>query len=139
MDVKQWLSRAYRIDQQIQSKNEQIEMWESLAQKVTSDPSAQPGGGGGVHSSRVETYCIKIADTQTEIERQRDELINVRREIEEAINKVQNVTLRLLLEQRYLLCKGWEDIADFMGYCVEYVKRDIHKQALRAAREIIAP
>ena len=139
MDVKQWLSRAYRIDQQIQSKNEQIEMWETLAQKVTSDPSAQPGGGGGVHSSRVETYCIKIADAQTEIERQRDELINVRREIEEAINKVQNVTLRLLLEQRYLLCKGWEDIADFMGYCVEYVKRDIHKQALRAAREIIAP
>ena len=102
MDVKQWLSRAYRIDQQIQSKNEQIEVWESLG-------------------------------------RHRDELINVRREIEEAINKVQNVTLRLLLEQRYLLCKGWEDIADFMGYCVEYVKRDIHKQALRAAREIIAP
>ncbi len=138
MDIKQWLSRAYRIDQQIQSKNEQIEMWESLAQKVTSDPSAQPGGGG-MHSSRGETYCIKIADAQMEIERQRDELINVRREIEEAISRVQSVTLRLLLEQRYLLCKGWEDIADFMGYCVEYVKRDIHKQALRAAREIIAP
>ena len=138
MDVKQWLLRAYRIDQQIQSKNEQIEMWETLAQKVTSDPSALPGGGGG-YSSRVETYCIKIADSQAEIERQRDELISVRREIEEAINKVQNVTLRLLLEQRYLLCKGWEDIAEFMGYCVEYVKRDIHRQALRAAREIIAP
>lgn len=138
MDVKQWLMRAYRIDQQIQSKNEQIEIWESLARKATSDPSALPGGGG-VHFNRLETYCIKIADAQTEIERQRDELINVRREIEEAISKVQNVTLRLLLEQRYLLCKGWEDIAEFMGYCVEYVKRDIHKQALRAAREIIAP
>lgn len=138
MDVKQWLLRAYRIDQQIQSKNEQIEMWETLAQKVTSDPSALLGGGGG-YSSRVETYCIKIADAQAEIERQRDELISVRREIEEAINKVQNVTLRLLLEQRYLLCKGWEDIAEFMGYCVEYVKRDMHRQALRAAREIIAP
>ena len=138
MDVKQWLMRAYRIDQQIRSKNEQIEIWESLARKATSDPSALPGGGGG-HFNRLETYCIKIADAQTEIERQRDELINVRREIEEAISKVQNVTLRLLLEQRYLLCKGWEDIAEFMGYCVEYVKRDIHKQALRAAREIIAP
>ena len=103
MDVKQWLLRAYRIDQQIQSKNEQIEMWETLAQKVTSDPSALPGGGGG-YSSRVETYCIRIAGAQ-----------------------------------RHLLCKGREDIAEFMGYCVEYVKRDIHRQALRAAREIIAP
>jgi len=139
MDVKQWLSRAYRIDQQIQSKNEQIEMWESLACKCTSDPSATPGGSGGAPTSRVETFCIKIADAKTEIERQRDELITVRREIEEVIAKVQNVTLRLLLEQRYLLCKRWEDIADFMGYCVEYIKRDVHKQALRAAREIIAP
>ncbi len=139
MDVKQWLLRAYRIDQQIQSKNEQIEMWETLAQKVTSNPSAQPGGSGGTNYSRVENYCIKIADAQMEIERQRDELIRVRQEIEAAINKVQNITLRLLLEQRYLLCKNWEDIADFMGYCVEYVKRDLHKQALRAAREIIAP
>ena len=138
MDVKHWLLRGFRIAPRVQSEHEQLAMWDTLAPKVPSDPSALPGGGGG-YSSRVETYCIKIADAQAEIERQRDELISVRREIEEAINKVQNVTLRLLLEQRYLLCKGWEDIAEFMGYCVEYVKRDIHRQALRAAREIIAP
>lgn len=138
MDVKQWLSRAYKIDQQIQSKREQIEMWNTLAQKVTSDPSALPCSGGGF-TSRVETYCIKIADAQTEIEKQIDELIDIKREIEDVVAKVEDRALRLLLEQRYLLCKDWEEIADFMGYCVDYVKRELHREALRAVRGIITP
>ena len=138
MDIKVWLSRAYKIDQQIASKLEQIEMWRCLAQKVTSDPSALPRSGGG-HSNRLEEYCIKIADAEAEIKRQLEELVDIKREIEAAIAKVHDVTVRVLLEQRYLLCKGWEDIGAFMGYSDEYVRKHLHRQALAIMREIYTP
>lgn len=139
MDVKKWLSRAYRIDQQIQSKLEMIELWKELACKATANYQNTGGGKPSGYSNRLEEYCCKIADAQTENEKQLAELIDVKREIEEAITKVKDTTLRVLLEQRYLIGKSWEEIADFMGYCVEYVKRDIHRDALRIMREIIAP
>lgn len=134
-EVKQWLSRAYRIEQQIQSKSEQIEVWKRLANKLTSNLSLLNSGGG--EGNRMETYCNKIADAQTEIARQQIELINVRREIEETINQVADVILRLLLEQRYLLCKSWKDISEFMNLSIDYIKKELHRQALRAVGEIL--
>ncbi len=134
-EIKQWLSRAYKIEQQIQSKTEQIEVWKSLANKMTSNLSLINGGSGD--NCRMETYCNKIADAQAEITKQQIELINVRREIEDTINKVTDVILRLLLEQRYLLCKSWREIAEFMNLSIDYIKKELHRQALRAVGEIL--
>ncbi len=134
-EIKQWLSRAYKIEQQIQSKSEQIEVWKSLAQKMTSNLSMFGGGSGD--NNRMETYCNKIADAQTEITRQQLELINVRKEIEETINKVTDIILRLLLEQRYLLCKSWKEISEFMNLSIDYIKKELHRQSLRAVGEIL--
>lgn len=138
MDIKKWLSRAYKIDQQIASKHEQIEMWRALAEKVTSSYSATPNGIGG-HSSRVESYCIKIADAKNEIERQLVVLVEIKRDIEAAIANVRDITTRVLLEQRYLLCKGWENIAEFMGYDETYTKKVLQRRALREIKEYIPP
>lgn len=134
-EVKQWLSRAFKIGQQIQSKTEQIEVWKSLANKMTSNLSTFNSGSG--EKFRMETYCIKIADAQAEITAQQIELINIHKEIEYTINKVQNVTSRLLLEQRYLLCKSWDIIAEFMGLSVDYVKRKLHSQAIEDITKIL--
>lgn len=139
MDVKQWLSRAYKIDQQIQSKLELIEIWKELACKATVNYQNTGGGKSSGYSNRVEEYGCKIADAQAEIEKQLAELIDIKREIEDTITRVKDTTLRVLLEQRYLVGKSWEEIAEFMGYCAEYIKRDVHRDALRKMREIIAP
>lgn len=135
MDVKEWLYRAYKIDQQIKSKQEQIEMWETLASRITSDPAALPASGGG-YANRVENYSIKIADAQSEIEKQLQDLVEIKRDTGLFIQRIKNTTSRVLLEQRYLVCKSWGDIADFMGYTEQYIKLDLHKAALAEAREI---
>lgn len=135
MDVKEWLNRAYKIDQQIRSKQEQIEMWRTLATKVTSDPTKLPVSGGG-YSNRVENYGIKIADACAEIDGQLQDLVETKREIGLFIQRIYSTTSRVLLEQRYLVCKNWADIADFMGYTEQYIKQDLHRIALAEAREI---
>jgi hypothetical protein len=135
MNVKEWLNRAYKIDQQMRSKREQIEQWELLAVRITGDPAAVHSGGAG-HANRIEAYGIKIADACAEIEKQLEELINIKRETGVFIQRIGNTTSRVLLEQRYLVCKNWGDIAEFMGYTEEYTKLDLHRTALKEAREI---
>ena len=129
MNVKEWLSRAYKIDQQITSKQEQIERWRSLAEKISSVPNG-PRVQGGAGDNRVESYCIKIADAELDIKRQLDDLVTIKKEISDMINQLPDYAFRVLLEQRYLLCKSWEDIASFMEYSVRHVTKSLHPKAL---------
>lgn len=129
MDTKLWLSRAFKIDQQIKSKMEQIDLWQSIANKTKLNNSAMKSLNKDI-KSRIEEYCSKIGEIQTEIENQLIKLIDTQKEIEDTIAKIPNITSRVLLEQRYVLCKSWEEISEFMGYCAEYTKRDLHRQAL---------
>lgn len=137
MNAKEWLSRVCKIDQQIISKQEQIEKWRTLAESITNDPSAIPAGNGGKRTSKVEKNCIKIADAQLDIEKQIVKLVDIKREIAEAIDKMISYTYRILLEQRYLLCKSWEELAVFMGYTVRHITKNLHPAALRAVEYFI--
>ena len=136
-DVRGWLNRAHKIDQQIKSKQEQIEKWAELATNIARDP-ASLNTSGGVRSSAAETYGIKIADICAEIDRQLKELIDIKHEIELFIGNIESVTCRILLEQRYLLCKNWSDIAEFMGYTEQYIKQNLHEMAIEDAQELFS-
>lgn len=52
--AKAYLGQAYRIDLQIASKEEQIRMWESLAEKVTAGTNGIGNTGAG---NRTEEYA----------------------------------------------------------------------------------
>lgn len=136
MDIKKWLSRAYKIDIQIVSKEEQIEMWRNLANKTTASYGSVGGSSGGV-SHRLEEYCCKIADAEMELEKEKTALVDIKQEIKATIDKVSDVCHRVLLEQRYLMSKSWIEIADFMGYTEQYVKQDVHSQGLQQIRKIL--
>lgn len=133
MDAKKWLSRANKIDQQITSKYEQMEMWRMLAAKMSSNLNSEPVKGGS-NESRVENYSVKIADAEAEVKQQLNELVSVKKEISDAVNSLPDYACRVLLEQRYLLGKSWTDIAIFMGYSVKYVTYKLHPEALEAIR-----
>lgn len=137
MTVKEWLLRAYKIDQQIASKYEQIEMWRSLAAKLSSSTIKVQITKNGNNVNKVEIYCIKIADAEAEIERQLSKLLDIKREISEAINKLESSTYRVLLEQRYILCKNWNEIAEFMHYDESYILKKLHPLALREIEQFV--
>jgi DNA-directed RNA polymerase specialized sigma24 family protein len=129
MDTKKWLNRAYKIEQQIASKREQIDKWRLLAQRVTSNPQAVPVQGG-FNESKLETVCVEIADIETEIEKQMLDLIRTKNEIRKTIEKVPYTNSRLLLENRYLNGYSWETIAEIMNYNVRHITKTLHPQAL---------
>ena len=118
MKAKEYLSQAYRLDQRIDAKIEQVMSLRNLAAKATSTLSdAVPSGTRNVH--RMEDIIIKIIDFENEINADIDRLVDLKREIMRVIKALPNPEYQTLLELRYLCFKPWEQIAVEMGYKIE--------------------
>nr|WP_307989848.1 DUF1492 domain-containing protein [uncultured Niameybacter sp.] len=128
MTAKEYLGQAFRIDQRINSKMEQVASLNALATKATSTLSDMPGNATrNVH--RMEDVIIKIIDMQNEINQDIDKLIDLKKEIAQVIHKVENLEYQTLLELRYMCFKTWEQIAVEMRYGIDNIYR-MHKKAL---------
>ena len=129
MTAKEYLSQAYRLDQRIDSKIEQVASLNDLATKCTSTMTGMPRNPSGSTSTMADTVC-KIIDLQAEINRDIDALVELKREIIGAIKAVENPEYQTLLEKRYLNFEQWEDIAAEMCTGVKNIYR-LHDKALK--------
>lgn len=134
MTAKEYLQRAYRIDQRVDSKMEQLESLKALSTKATSVLTDMPGGSRNVHSR--ESIVAKMMDLENEINSDIAELLDLKQIILSVIKSVDNPEYQTLLEQRYLCFKPWEQIALDMGYSVHHLYK-IHKLALNSCSEVI--
>lgn len=128
MTKKEYLSQAYRLDQRINSKLDQVASLNGLATKCTITLSDMPHNPN--HSTfTMEDAVSKIVDLQSEINHDIDHLIDLKREMVKVIKAVNSTEHQTLLELRYLCFKTWEQIAVDMGYNVRHVYR-IHDEAV---------
>lgn len=134
MTAKEYLGQAYRIDQRINSKLEQLSSLRNLATKATSTLSdAPPSGTRNVH--RMEDVIVKIVDMENEINADIDKLVDLKQEIMRIINAVENPEFHTLLELRYLCFKTWEEISVEMGYTM----RHLYRMRDEAFKKIVVP
>ena len=130
MTIKEYLSQAYRIDQRINSKLEQVQSLRELAVKATSTLSDTYNSSGSGNKQKMEGVIVKIIDLENEIDEEIDKLIDLKQEIVSLIKQVKNPEYQTLLELRYLCFRTWEQIAVEMSYDLSWVHR-LHKKALR--------
>lgn len=128
MKIKEYLMQAYRIDQRINSKLEQIASLHDLATKATvtySDMPSNPNKG----KSKIEDAIIKIMELEDEINHDIDRLVDLKTDITHLIKNLDSHEYQIILEQRYLCFKSWEQIAVDMGYSIQHTFR-LHDAAL---------
>lgn len=134
MTSKEYLSQAYRIDQRINSKLEQIKNLRELATKATSTIS-ETGVCDSGNKQRMESNVVKIVDLEREINEDIDMLIEVKKGIMAMIKKVENPEYQTLLELRYLCFKRWEQIAVEMGYGIDNIYK-MHQKSLKYMKSL---
>lgn len=128
MTTKEYLSQAYRIDQRINSKLEQVASLRVLATKATSTISDNlPSGSQNVQA--MEDIIVKIIDLENEINKDIGTLVDLKREIVGVIKRISNPEYQTLLELRYLCFYSWEKVAVEMEYDLRYVHK-LHKKAM---------
>ena len=129
MTAKEFLQQVFIAYQEADSKLEQMERLQSLATRTTTVIRSVPCGNGMALHSRVERA---IADVQEQSEQLADEinrLVNVRREVAEAIAQMTNPNERRILEYRYLAFLSWKEISHSMKIGLRYVYK-LHERAI---------
>lgn len=132
MTAKEYLNQAFRIDQRINSKLEQIESLRALLEKTSSTLSDMPKNPNR-GSSRNEDIIVRIIMIEDEIKADIGRLVTLKKEVSDTINAVNPIECRMLLELRYLCFHTWEEIAAEMNYTVRNVHL-LHSKALRLVK-----
>ncbi len=135
MNARTYLSQAFCIELQVQSKQEQIEALKSLACRVTYSSDREP-----VKKSKnitaLQDTIVRILEAEEELNRRIDSLVAMKLEIADTIDLVEDVTLRLILEKRYLAFLSWGQIAMDMHYSGRWLQVK-HKEALEVVQRIL--
>jgi len=126
MTAKEYLLRAYRIDQRINSKIEQLTMLRGLSKIM-----ARAAGG-----RQTEGIAEKMAELEAGINEDIETLVDFKQETANAIKKISDAGQQTLLELRYLCYKPWERIAEEMNYSVDNVFR-MHRRALESVAAVL--
>ena len=84
----------------------------------------------------MEDTIVKIIDLQEEINRDIDQLVDLKREIMVVIKKISNVEYQTILENRYLSFMSWEQIAVEMKYSIQQIYR-LRDRAHKVVEKIV--
>lgn len=122
-----YLSRYIALNRRVDRLLEEKAKWWSLCLKVT--PSLSPAPGGGESGSPVERPMDKVLEIEEKIDQEIDELQEVRRDIKTVLGQLEDDTLRLLMEYRYIDGLTWEQIAKKLHYSYVHTCRR-HGEAL---------
>lgn len=133
MSTKEWLNRAWQIDNEITALERELLSAKERMLSVTahySDIKVQTS-----KSNKTEDATLKYIEYKNKLECRIDDLYAVKCEIADAISNVDNPTYRTLLELRYLRYMTWEKIAEEMSRSsVWWVRTELHSKALREVR-----
>jgi hypothetical protein len=101
MTAKEYLSQARYLDERINAKIKQVEALNTLATSATSALTGMPHSPNKA-TSKMANIVDKIVDLQAEINRDIDELVDLKKAIGELIKAVNCPEQQTLLEKRYL-------------------------------------
>lgn len=125
MTAKEFLQQGWHIEQRIEKRKDERER---LMAKLTSGIQQLSGmPRGGVHD--WTDTAIKIAELDKMLIADIDCLVTLKADICKAIDAVEDMRYRRLLELRYRHYESWEQIAVDMGYDIRHVLR-LHGEAL---------
>lgn len=125
-----YLKRFSILDKEIDRKIEELAYWRERLGQITSTVSATPRSGGCSIYSKTESIVAKILDLEQELNEDIDKLVEIKKNITEIIEQVEDDQLRLLLHYRYIDSKTFEWIAGELGLSWQWV-HELHKKALR--------
>lgn len=122
-----YLNQYRYLNSNIDRKIKSLEDWRSKIFNVTATMSDMPKGSN--RSNVIENGVAAIDEIESSINQDINDLVNLRAEIENKIESVEDLKLRELLKCRYLDFKSWEEIAYKNNYTWQWAYK-LHEKAL---------
>lgn len=125
MTAKEYLSQYKHLNAAIRSKQRQLQELRDISTSV----ACRGSDCSGNESDRIGRVVAKILDTENEICGMIERLLELKREIEGVIGRVENPLYRQVLVLRYIEGETFEEISDKLHFCDRQIYR-IHRKAL---------
>ena len=129
MTAKEYLGQARNIDNEIQSMLEEVAVLRSMAEKTTAVITGMPGNATR-NTSQLSDTIAKIIDREEKIDREIDRLVDLRSEIYERVQQVEDRDARRVLYLRYMNYHSWAEIASKMKLGLRQIYR-LHDEGLK--------
>ena len=120
-----WLNRAFYAEKLAKAYLEKCEREKSLAQRLSRTFSESSGSSG----NSTENALIRLAVTERQTQEKLRELVCIREEITEAIQRIEDNDLQAVLVWRYLNYFTFVQTAEKMHYDKRTIQRK-HQKAL---------
>ena len=129
MTAKEYLSQGYRLEQIIKLIKMDIEYWQDLASSVSSPGFEEHFNATRNTDAPFVKQIYKMMEYQDLLTEKLELHMNLKREMQKAIEEMSNQDERLVLEFRYIKNLTWPRIADLM-YVDDSTVRRWHNKAL---------
>ena len=133
-NVKKWLNRGWKLNDEINTLLEEERRAFDNACKITSALDGERVQSSTGNSS--ERRFINYTEYTILIDGYVEKLTAIKKEILDAIYKVDNSTYRTLLIKRYIQFKTWETVAEEMYFDRRTINR-MYNKALKIIQKII--
>ncbi len=132
MNKKQWLSRVRDLDNEIKALIDAKERAYSDATRITGRGySLAAAKSGGMRRDYTDALA-RVYEYEDIIESRILKLYEIKHEVQEEIDRIDDPRYRTLMVHRYINLWSWEKIAIKMNYSYDYVKKELHSAALEA-------
>ena len=135
MKAQDFLRQVRKLDLQITNKLIEKQQWRDIALGITANMDGervQSSGG----KSKMADAVNKCVDIEAEIDNLVDRLIDVKKEVIQAIEQIDSPIEYDVLHRRYIQFQGLQDIADH--YRKDYGwATTTHGRALKSLQEIL--
>lgn len=138
MNAKEYLKQVKNVDNLLRSIATQIEKNRSLATYTSPalNPSGSHSSADPTKGSKLENMAIDIMDLEEQKQKQAARLKEIKKDVTETINSINNLSVQFILEERYLLCRSWNSIAEETGFSKSYLFH-MHSTGLQLVESII--
>ncbi|MBQ6231529.1 MAG: DUF1492 domain-containing protein [Eubacterium sp.] len=129
MTAKEFLSRAYRLEQKIKVLTQELSELRELSMSISS-PGFEEHYSATRNTDAPFVHALeKIEEREKEIADKVVALLEIKKEISDVISRVANVDQRLVLHYRYVENRSWYKIGIEMNVDESTVRR-WHNKAL---------
>ena len=136
MKAKDYLRQAFCLDRRIASDINEMKELRELAESVSSPQLEERVQTSRSTSAPFVRSIEKIIDLEAMIADEVDTLVDMKADIRELIDKVDDHDQRMLLRYRYIHFHTWEEISAEMNYGLRWVYI-LHGRALESVNTIL--
>lgn len=135
-EVKRWLNRAYKLDELIQLDKKKIEELEELSTTISGFCSGEKVQNSINNDAKFINVLLKKDEALKKYNHRVIERINLKVEIDEAINKIDDNQIIQILTFRYLQFLKFREISSVTYMSIGNVQR-LHDKGLKILAGII--